>query len=81
MLTETVDVQDIKTRLAELLSLVQQGTEVILEQDDVPLARIVPITSSAKPRVAGLHRGAIWISDDFDDPLTSEITASTATQS
>lgn len=24
---------------------------------------------SATPRIAGLHRGAIWMSDDFDAPL------------
>ena len=78
MLTETVDVQDIKTRLAELLSLMQQGTKVILEQDGVPLARIVPITSPTKPRVAGLHRDAIWISDDFDEPLPEEFWVGTA---
>jgi antitoxin (DNA-binding transcriptional repressor) of toxin-antitoxin stability system len=72
MLTETVDIQEIQTRFTELLSLVQEGVEIILAQDDMPLARIVPVTPSTKPRVAGLHRGAIWTSDDFDEPLPEE---------
>ncbi len=78
MLTETVDVQEVQTRFTELLSLMQQGTQVILAQDNIPLARIVPIASSTKPRVAGLHKGAIWISDDFDEPLPEEFWVGTA---
>ena len=27
---------------------------------------------TSKPRILGLHRGAIWTSDDFDDPLPDE---------
>jgi hypothetical protein len=26
----------------------------------------------SKPRILGLHPGAIWMSDDFDDPLPDE---------
>ncbi len=31
-----------------------------------------PQPRSQKPRVAGLHRGKGWISDDFNDPLPPE---------
>ncbi len=34
------------------------------------LSRSVLVASSPKPRAAGLHRGAIWISDDFDESLS-----------
>jgi hypothetical protein len=27
--------------------------------------------TSLKPRIAGLHAGTTWISDDFDEPLLS----------
>ena len=69
MATEMVDVQDVQTRFSELLSLVQKGMEIILAQDNIPLARLVPIASPPEPRIAGLHRGVIWTSDDFDEPL------------
>lgn len=36
----------------------------------VPLSRIASAASPAKPRIAGLHRGAIWASDDFDESLS-----------
>jgi prevent-host-death family protein len=72
MQTKTVDVQEAQANLTELLSLVAAGTEIILTEDNTPLARLVPMTSPAQPRVAGLHRGATWTSDDFDEPLPDE---------
>lgn len=68
MQTTTVDVHEAQTRLVELLSLVTAGTEVIVTAGNTPLARIVPM-GEATPRVAGLHSGTIWTSEDFDEPL------------
>lgn len=31
-----------------------------------------PVPVSPKPRVPGLHPGAIWTSEDFDEPLPDE---------
>jgi len=71
-MTKTVDVQEAQTNLTELLSLVMAGTEIILMQGGTPIARLVPIALTNTPRVAGLHHGAIWTSDDFDEPLPEE---------
>jgi antitoxin (DNA-binding transcriptional repressor) of toxin-antitoxin stability system len=78
MLTKTVDVRETQTNLQELLSLVREGTEVILTEGTTPLARLVPIALSTTPRVAGLHAGAIWTSEDFDEPLPEEFWTETA---
>lgn len=72
MQTKTVDVQEAQTHLVELLSLVTTGIEIILMEGSTPLARIVPLGGAATPRVAGLHLGAIWTSEDFDEPLPEE---------
>jgi prevent-host-death family protein len=72
MQTKTVDVHEAQAHLAELLSLVTAGTEIILTEGSTPLARIVPIARAPTPRVAGLHPGAIWTSEDFDEPLPEE---------
>ncbi len=73
MPTKTVEVKQTQTYLKELLSLVVKGSEIILTQGNTPIARLVPIIASpAMPRVAGLHLGAIWMSDDFDEPLPDE---------
>jgi len=74
---QTVDLDEAKVRLAELVSLARSGTEIVIEEEGVPLARIVAptIVSPARAtgeRVPGLDPGAIWISDDFDEPLPDE---------
>jgi antitoxin (DNA-binding transcriptional repressor) of toxin-antitoxin stability system len=60
-----IDVQEAQVRLKELLAQELQGGELVLTEDNKPIARIIPISS----RVAGLHTGMIWTSADFDDPL------------
>jgi antitoxin (DNA-binding transcriptional repressor) of toxin-antitoxin stability system len=75
---KTVDLQQTPTNLEDLLSLIRAGTEIILTEGVTPLARVVPITSSSMPRVAGLHAGAIWVSDDFDEELPEPFWTGTA---
>ena len=77
MQTKTVDVYEAQTHLVELLSLVSAGTEIILTAGNTPLARIVPMADSPTPRIAGLHPGAIWTSEDFDEPLPEDFWAGT----
>ena len=72
MQMKTVDVHEAQAHLAELLSLVTSGIEIILTEGSTPLARIVPMAGATTPRVAGLHPGAIWTSEDFDEPLPEE---------
>ncbi len=50
-------------KLMDLLSVLDFIESI--ETDDVHSAA----TQGQRPRVAGLHKGAIWISDDFDEPL------------
>lgn len=69
MTARTVDVQEVQTHLRELLSLVGSGTEIVLIEGNTPVARLVPPEPPSVTRVAGLHQGAIWASEDFDDPL------------
>ena len=69
MIAKTVDVSRVQTHFTELMSSVLEGTEVIFMQGNTPLARLLPIALSPKSRIAGLHSGAIWTSDDFDEPL------------
>ena len=72
MLTKTVEVQEAQTNLKQLLSLALKGIEVILTEGGIPLVRLAPIASTTKQRTAGLHAGAIWTSNDFDQPLPDE---------
>lgn len=71
---KVIDVREAQARLHELLSQVMQGIELVLTQENKPIARVVPISS----RVAGLHMGAIWTSADFDESLPDEFWAGKA---
>ena len=73
METQLIDVEKAKTQLSELLALVVAGTEVVLTEGDTPVARLVPIAQPMTgSRVPGLHAGAMWASEDFDEPLQDE---------
>ena len=77
MLTKTVDVRGTQTNLRELLFLVREGAEVILTEGITPIARLAPTALSTTPCVAGMHAGAIWTSEDFDEPLPEEFRTET----
>jgi len=72
MAMRTIDILEEQPKLSELLNLVSSGDEVLIVDGDRQLAKLVPIASPARERVAGLTPGAIWISDDFDEPLPDE---------
>ncbi|HEV7889488.1 MAG TPA: type II toxin-antitoxin system prevent-host-death family antitoxin [Pyrinomonadaceae bacterium] len=74
-MTKTVDVEEAKNRLSELVSLALEGNEVIISEGDKPVARLVPFSHEEGRRVADLNKGEIWTSDDFDDPLPDEFWA------
>jgi len=69
MVREIVDVDELSSRLAELLTLIAQGNEVTVVKDEKPVARLLPPEHLTTERIPGLHRGDIWMSDDFDEPL------------
>ena len=69
VLTKMIEVHEAQMRWEELLSLLFEGTEIILAQNNKPLARLIPVASPTMPRIAGLHAGAVWMSEDFCEPL------------
>lgn len=70
---ETVDVRDAQARLTELVPRVMAGTEVILTDGGKPVVRLVPVAGGrVGNRQAGLHAGAIEMSDDFNEPLPDD---------
>jgi prevent-host-death family protein len=71
MPTQTVDIDEAKNQLSDLVTIASEGGEVIIARDGKPLARLVPVAKTKK-RVAGLNRGSIWTSKDFDEPLPDD---------
>ncbi|MCP4715705.1 MAG: toxin-antitoxin (TA) system antitoxin [Deltaproteobacteria bacterium] len=69
-MTKTVDIKTAKSQLAQLLTFALKGNEIIITDHDTPRAKIVPIPASRQSRIAGLNKGKIHVSKDFDEPLS-----------
>jgi prevent-host-death family protein len=63
-----VNMHEAKTRLSELVRLVEEGEKVVLARNGTPVVELVP-ASSPKKRKGGQWKGKAWISPDFDDPM------------
>lgn len=75
MVTKRIDVQTTTQTLEDLIAMLNADTEVLLTKGDTIVARLAKAEAmpiAPKPRVAGLHAGTTWVSDDFDDPLPDE---------
>lgn len=74
MATLTIDVNELPARYAEAVARAQQGDEVIVTATGADPVKIVPVPVAApkRPRVLGLHPGAMVAAPDFDDPLPDE---------
>ncbi len=74
MSTQTVNLDKVEKQLAELLAIVSVESEVLITQNGKPIARLASVAASSakKKRIAGLNRGSIWTSEDFDKPLPEE---------
>lgn len=68
-----VNVQDAKTRLSELLALVERGENVTIARAGRPIARLEPVTAPAGRQFGPM---SFSVPDDFDDALSeSELAA------
>lgn len=74
-MTTTMDINEAKQHLQQLLDLAKKGDEVFISEGSTPAARLLAVAPSSPkltPRVAGLHAGASLVSDDFDQELPEE---------
>ena len=72
-MTKTLSINEIQAQLQGLLALAREGDEIIIEENGEPLAKITPIVKvELKQRVAGLGKGTMKMSDDFDAELPDE---------
>lgn len=69
---QTINLDHVEKQLAELLAIVEHNGDVVIAQNGKPLARLASLTPKKKKRIAGLNRGMIWTSADFDAPLPDE---------
>lgn len=68
-----VNVHEAKTTLSRLLAEVEGGREIIVARNGKPVAKLVPIQLEPRKKLTlGDLKGKIWMSPDFDAPLSDE---------
>ncbi len=67
----TVTIEEAQRKLSELIHRLTPGEEVVITENDQPVARIVPPAPSVarKPPQFGTLKGTVLSMERFDDPL------------
>lgn len=71
-MTTLISILEAQDKLAELIHDLHQGEEVVITENDQPVARLLPAVSEPqrKPRQPGMLRGTVlYMAADFDAPL------------
>lgn len=66
------EIRELAARWREVLARATSDGEVILTEDQIPKAKLVPLKPTTVARVPGLHPGAMVPAEDFDAPLPDE---------
>lgn len=70
---ETVTIHQAETNLSQLLSRVELGEEIVISDQGVPIAKLVPFRSSSNRRSSlGMDSGKLIIAEDFNDSLPDD---------
>ncbi|WP_036478302.1 type II toxin-antitoxin system Phd/YefM family antitoxin [Myxosarcina sp. GI1] len=64
-----LDITQAKANISKVLDLAIKGKEIIITQDNKPVAKISPIPLVLRPLKRGSAKGKVWMSSDFDEPL------------
>lgn len=73
---ETINIHDGKTNLSDLLSRVERGEEIIIFNQGIPVAKLVPFHPSSNRRASlGQDRGKFTVPEDFNAALPNDILA------
>ncbi len=67
----TVTIDEARIRLSELIHHLTPGEEVVITEDDQPVARLVAaVPPKRKPRQPGTLKGTVlYMAPDFGEPL------------
>lgn len=73
---DTINIHQAQTDLARLLTRVERGEEIIISDQGVPVAKLVPFHSASnRLESLGQDQGLFLVPDDFNAPLPEEILA------
>jgi prevent-host-death family protein len=72
-----VNMHEAKTNFSRLIAAIKSGreTEIVVAQNGVPAARIVPMSTAKKPRVLGAAKGEFTFDYEAFQALDAEVQA------
>jgi antitoxin (DNA-binding transcriptional repressor) of toxin-antitoxin stability system len=63
-------IQEVQAKLPELIHALAPGEQVIITEDDLPVAQLVASAPTPSKRKLGSMRGSVtYMAPDFDTPL------------
>jgi prevent-host-death family protein len=65
----TVSVQDAQSKLSELIHKMKPGDEVVITENNQPVARLIPVTPQPQRKLGTLKGTVTYMAADFDAPL------------
>jgi len=68
-MSAAINIHEAKTQLSRLVEQAFAGEEIIIAKAGKPMARLVPLEPTVKPKKLGLLQGKVGIAPDFDAPL------------
>ena len=67
-----LDISEAGENLAKLIARVRAGEEIVISESGKAVAILIPAEDPDRRAGLGMFRGQIWVSPDFDDPLSEE---------
>jgi prevent-host-death family protein len=64
-----VNMHEAKTRLSQLVELVEEGERVVIARDGNPVVELIRLDPAHINRPGGQWKGKARIADDFDAPM------------
>jgi prevent-host-death family protein len=67
-----ISIEEAQAKLPELIKRLRSGDEVVITENDQPVALLVPTPSESlrQPRQPGMLKGSVlYMASDFDAPL------------
>lgn len=72
-MARTVNLYEAKTSLSRLVEEAAAGEEIVICKAGQPKARLLPLAAKrTTPRMPGLWKGRIQISEDVDEPIPED---------
>lgn len=72
-MSRVINITEAKAQLSRLVEEAQRGKRVIIGKAGKPVAILSAYGADPEPRVLGGWEDAVWIAEDFDDPLPAEL--------